>query len=71
MTYAEKSQKSHTSIISTLLKMLIFIELWRNRNSFHGSPTYYFKKTLSLLNKLKLSLLWVMQVAKKDATSVV
>ena len=37
MIYAKKAQKSHTDIIPTLLKALIFIELWNNCNSFHGS----------------------------------
>ena len=39
MTYDEKTQKSHTRSIPSEHKVLIIIELCRNRNSFHGSRT--------------------------------
>ena len=37
MTYGEKRQKSHTGLIPGMGKVLIIIELCRNRRSFHGS----------------------------------
>jgi len=55
MTYGEKRQKSHTGLIPGMGKVLIIIELCRNRRSFHGSPTagrdYYDEKDLDLCIK--------------------
>ena len=39
MTYDEKTQKSHTRSIPSEHKVLIIIELCRNRKSFHGNRT--------------------------------
>ena len=39
MTYDEKTKKSHTRSIPSEHKVLIIIELCRNRKSFHGSLT--------------------------------